>query len=72
MLSIDSFEEQIEALQSKKLFSLKDGGGFIYVEDAEETNLKGIKLFQPNGDNSFLVLADELIVKENGNDLDYL
>ncbi|MDA8955726.1 LptF/LptG family permease, partial [Gammaproteobacteria bacterium] len=70
MLSIDSFEEQIEALQSKKLFSLKDGGGFIYVEDAEETNLKGVKLFQPNGDNSFLVLADELIVKENGNDLD--
>ncbi len=70
MLSIDSFEEQIEALQSKKLFSLKDGSGFIYVEDAEETNLKGVKLFQPNGDNSFLVLADELIVKENGNDLD--
>ena len=70
MLSIDSFEEQIEALQSKKLFSLKDGGGFIYVEDAEETDLKGVKLFQPNGDNSFLVLADELIVKENGNDLD--
>ena len=70
MLSIDSFEEQIEALQSKKLFSLKDGGGFIYAEDAEETNLKGVKLFQPNGDNSFLVLADELIVKENGNDLD--
>ena len=70
MLSIDSFEEQIEALQSKKLFSLKDGGGFIYVEDAEETNLKGVKLFQPNGDNSFLVLADALIVKENGNDLD--
>jgi lipopolysaccharide export system permease protein len=70
MLSIDSFEEQIEALQSKKLFSLKDGGGFIYVEDAEETSLKGVKLFQPNGDNSFLVLADELIVKENGNDLD--
>ena len=70
MLSIDSFEEQIEALQSKKLFSLKDGGGFIYVEDAEEADLKGVKLFQPNGDNSFLVLADELIVKENGNDLD--
>ena len=70
MLSIDSFEEQIEALQSKKLFSLKDGGGFIYVGDAEETDLKGVKLFQPNGDNSFLVLADELIVKENGNDLD--
>ena len=70
MLSIDSFEEQIEALQSKKLFSLKDGGGFIYVEDAGETDLKGVKLFQPNGDNSFLVLADELIVKENGNDLD--
>lgn len=70
MLSIDSFEEQIEALQSKKLFSLKDGSGFIYVEDAEETSLKGVKLFQPNGDNSFLVLADELIVKENGNDLD--
>ena len=70
ILSIDSFEEQIEALQSKKLFSLKDGSGFIYVEDAEETSLKGVKLFQPNGDNSFLVLADELIVTENGNDLD--
>jgi|TARA_B110000259_G_scaffold46212_1_gene53689 lipopolysaccharide export system permease protein len=70
LLSIDSFEEQIDSLQSKRLFSLKDGNGFIYVEDAENGSLKGIKLFQPNKENSFLVLADELIVKENGANLD--
>ena len=68
MLSVNSFEEQIESIKSNDLVTF-DNGGFIYVKDAENNEIKGIKLLQFDKDNSYIVIADELIVDKN-NDLD--
>ena len=63
LLVIDSFEEQIDAIQSDEIVSLDDGG-FLYVQTADEGLLKGVKLFQVEEDNSFIVISDELLTTE--------
>ena len=63
LLVIDSFEEQIDAIQSDEIVSLDDGG-FLYVQTADEGLIKGVKLFQVDEDNSFIVISDELITIE--------
>ena len=63
LLVIDSFEEQIDAIQSDEIVSLDDGG-FLYVQTADEGLLKGVKLFQIDEDNSFIVISDELLTTE--------
>ena len=63
LLVIDSFEEQIDAIQSDEIVSLDDGG-FLYVQTADEGLIKGVKLFQVDEDNSFIVISDELLTKE--------
>ena len=63
LLVIDSFEEQIDAIQSDEIVSLDDGG-FLYVQTADEDFIKGVKLFQVDEDNSFIVISDELLTTE--------
>ena len=63
LLVIDSFEEQIDAIQSDEIVSLDDGG-FLYVQTADEGLIKGVKLFQVDQDNSFIVISDELLTTE--------
>ena len=63
LLVIDSFEEQIDAIQSDEIVSLDDGG-FLYVQTADEGLIKGVKLFQIDEDNSFIVISDELLTTE--------
>ena len=63
LLVIDSFEEQIDAIQSDEIVSLDDGG-FLYVQTVDEGLIKGVKLFQVDEDNSFIVISDELITIE--------
>ena len=63
LLVIDSFEEQIDAIQSDEIVSLNDGG-FLYVQTVDEGLIEGVKLFQVNEDNSFIVISDELITIE--------
>ena len=63
LLVIDSFEEQIDAIQSDEIISLDDGG-FLYVQTADEGLIKGVKLFQFDEDNSFIVISDELLTTE--------
>ena len=63
LLVIDSFEEQIDAIQSDEIVSLDDGG-FLYVKTANEGLIKGVKLFQVDEDNSFIVISDELLTTE--------
>ena len=63
LLVIDSFEEQIDAIQSDEIVSLDDGG-FLYVQNADEGLIKGVKLFQVDEDNSFIVISDELLTIE--------
>ena len=63
LLVIDSFEEQINAIQSDEIVSLDDGG-FLYVQTVDEGLIEGVKLFQVDEDNSFIVISDELITIE--------
>jgi lipopolysaccharide export system permease protein len=63
LLVIDSFEEQIDAIQSDEIVSLNDGG-FLYVQTADEGLIKGVKLFQVDEHNSFIVISDELLTTE--------
>ena len=63
LLVIDSFEEQIDAIQSDEIVSLDDGG-FLYVQTANEGLIKGVKLFQVDEDSSFIVISDELLTTE--------
>ena len=63
LLVIDSFEEQIDAIQSDEIVSL-DNGGFLYVQTADEGLIKGVKFFQVDEDNSFIVISDELLTQE--------
>ena len=63
LLVIDSFEEQIDAIQSDEIVSLDDGG-FLYVQTADEGLIKGVKLFQVDEHNSFIVISDELLTTE--------
>jgi lipopolysaccharide export system permease protein len=63
LLVIDSFEEQIDAIQSDEIVSLNDGG-FLYVQTADEGLIKGVKLFQVDKDNSYIVISDELLTTE--------
>ena len=63
LLVIDSFEEQIDAIQSDEIVSLDDGG-FLYVQTADKGLIKGVKLFQVDEDNSFIVISDELLTTE--------
>ena len=63
LLVIDSFEEQIDAIQSDEIVPLDDGG-FLYVQTADEGLIKGVKLFQVDEDNSFIVISDELLTTE--------
>ena len=63
LLAIDSFEDQIDAIQSDEIVSLDDGG-FLYVQTADEGLIEGVKLFQVDEDNSFIVISDELLTTE--------
>ena len=63
LLVIDSFEEQIDAIQSDEIVSLDDRG-FLYVQTADEGLIKGVKLFQVDEDSSFIVISDELLTTE--------
>ena len=70
LLSIDSFEEQIQSIQSEKILPFKYGKGFIYVEDANDDLLNGIQLLQLDDKDSFFIIADELVAIENDTSLD--
>ena len=63
LLVIDSFEEQIDAIQSDEIVSLDDGG-FLYVQTVDEGLITGVKFFQVDEDNSFFVISDELLTTE--------
>ena len=63
LLVIDSFEEQIDAIQSDEIVSLDDGG-FLYVQTVDEGLIEGVKFFQVDEDNSFIVISDELLTQE--------
>ena len=64
ILKIDSFEEQLESIKSDEIVSLNDGG-FIYIQNTDNTLLTGVKALKQNQVNSFFVIADELFTTES-------
>jgi len=64
ILKIDSFEEQLESIKSDEIVSLNDGG-FIYIQNTDNTLLTGVKALKQNQVNSFFVIADELFTSES-------
>ena len=70
LLVIDSFEEQIDAIQSDEIVSLDDGG-FLYVQTADEGTIGGVKLFQVDEDNSFIVISDELVTIDKDKTIEF-
>jgi len=64
ILKIDSFEEQLESIKSDEIVSLNDGG-FIYIQNTDNTLLTGVKALKQNKVNSFFVIADELFTTES-------
>ena len=64
ILKIDSFEEQLESIKSDEIVSLNDGG-FIYIQNTDNTLLTGVKALKQNQVNSFFVIADELYTTES-------
>ena len=64
MLKMDSFEEKLESIKSDEIVSLDDGG-FVYIENADNNNLTGVKALKQNQGNSFFVIAEELYTTES-------
>ena len=64
ILKIDSFEEQLESIKSDEIVSLNDGG-FIYIQNTDNTLLTGVKALKQNQVNSYFVIADELFTTES-------
>jgi lipopolysaccharide export system permease protein len=64
MLKMDSFEEKLESIKSDEIVSLDDGG-FVYIENADNNTLTGVKALKQNQGNSFFVIAEELYTTES-------
>ena len=65
LISIDSFEEQIESMKPDKLYVLEGGRAFIYAKDVNEDVLSEIKLLTSDENGSSLVVADQLQISKN-------
>ena len=64
MLKMDSFEEKLESIKSDEIVLLDDGG-FVYIENADNNTLTGVKALKQNQGNSFFVIAEELYSTES-------
>jgi lipopolysaccharide export system permease protein len=64
MLKMDSFEEKLESIKSDEIVSFDDGG-FVYIENADNNTLTGVKALKQNQGNSFFVIAEELYTTES-------
>ena len=64
MLKMDSFEEKLESIKSDEIVSLDDGG-FVYIENADNNTLTGVKALKQNQGNSFFIIAEELHTTES-------
>ena len=60
LVSIDSFEEQLESIRPKELFSFNDKDNFIYAENKDGNSLEDLVIYLTNKNTSSLVLAKEL------------
>ena len=60
LVSIDSFEEQLESIRPKELFSFNEKDNFIYAENKDGNTLEDLVIYVTNKNTSSFILAKEL------------
>ena len=60
LVSIDSFEEQLESIRPKELFSFNEKDNFIYAEDKDGNSIEDLVIYVTNKNTSTFILAKEL------------
>ena len=60
LVSIDSFEEQLESIRPKELFSFNEKDNFIYAEDKDGNSIEDLVIYVTNKNTSSFILAKEL------------
>ena len=66
LISIDSFEEQLESIKPKELISFNKEDNFIYVNSKDGNSLKDLVLYMTNQNTSSLIIAEELNYQDIG------
>ena len=66
LISIDSFEEQLESIKPKELISFNKEDNFIYVNSKDGNSLKDLVLYMTNQNTSSLIIADDLNYQDIG------
>ncbi|MDB0065938.1 LptF/LptG family permease [Gammaproteobacteria bacterium] len=64
IISIDSFEEQIESMKPDKIYSFEDGRAFIYAKAINDDVLEDVKMFRTDDNGSNLIIAEQLRVNK--------
>ncbi|MDA7696107.1 LptF/LptG family permease [Gammaproteobacteria bacterium] len=70
IMSIDSFEEQIESMKPDKIYSFEDGRVFIYAKAINDGVLEDVKIFRTDDNGSNLIMAEQLRVNKNNRQLE--
>ena len=66
LISINSFEEQLESIKPKELISFNKEDNFIYADSKDSNSLKDLVLYMTNQNKSSLIIADELNYQDIG------
>ena len=69
IISVDTIEEQIEALKPKKIFSFNENDGFIYSDRKNQLSLEDAVLYTSDAEYSSIVLSKELNIDKAESDL---
>jgi len=70
IMSIDSFEEQIESMKPDKIYSFEDGRAFIYAKAINDGVLEDVKIFRTDDNGSNLIMAEQLRVNKDNRQLE--
>ena len=70
IMSIDSFEEQIESMKPDKIYSFEDGRVFIYAKAINDDVLEDVKIFRTDDNGSNLIMAEQLRVNKDNRQLE--
>ena len=70
IMSIDSFEEQIESMKPDKIYSFEDGRVFIYAKAINDGVLEDVKIFRTDDNGSNLIMAEQLRVNNDNRQLE--
>ena len=70
LISIDTFEEQFQSIEPKKVIKFVDKNGFIYVEEKNDKTFRKVTTVISNEGTSSLVIANEMSFNDLGSSLD--